>query len=200
MSDGTQNPYGVIYVVTCQDNGKVYVGQTTQVPDVRWNQHRQCPGNSHILGKAILKYGADRFIFRVVDTARTKDELDEKEKYWVVQMNSMAPHGYNIREGGSRGMNSMETRAKMSRAHSGKVLPEDVKAKISAAHMGMRMPRTAAEKISRALRGRKQTAEHVEHSRLGNLGKKRSPESREKIRLGALARWAAHRAAKGTQS
>lgn len=200
MSDGIQNPYGVIYVVTCQDNGKVYVGQTTQVPDVRWNQHRQYPGNSHILGKAILKYGADRFIFRVVDTAYTKDELDEKEKSLITRLNSKSPNGYNIREGGSRGKNSPETCEKLRLARIGYVQPEEVKAKISAAHMGMRMPMAAAEKISRALRGRKQTAEHVEHSRLGNLGKKKSPEARERMRLGALARWAAYRAAKGTQS
>lgn len=48
------------------------------------------------------KYGIDNFSFEIIEECR-KDELSEKERYWINYYNSTAPCGYNLTKGGDGG-------------------------------------------------------------------------------------------------
>ena len=81
-----------IYKVTNNINGKVYIGQSDQI-EMRWKRHRYRSLNNNgddyncIFYKAIRKYGLENFTFEVIEECN-KEELNEKEKYWIKQYNS----------------------------------------------------------------------------------------------------------------
>lgn len=105
--------YGVVYRITCRVNGKVYHGQTVN-PETRWPKHFSASSHCHALRNAIRKYGRGNFDFEVVATASSKEELDALEIRFVAT--SLAPVGYNLKEGGANGRPSEETRRKLSAA------------------------------------------------------------------------------------
>lgn len=84
-----------------------------------------------ILGRAIKKYGWENFKYETVEECDNKEELLEKEKYYINYYNSLMPNGYNMTKGGEKlfGSNnpffgkkhSKESREKMSNAQSKKV-------------------------------------------------------------------------------
>lgn len=52
------------------------------------------------IGRAIKKHGWEAFDAKVVQQCSTMGELNEAERFWIDRYDSLAPHGYNIREGG----------------------------------------------------------------------------------------------------
>lgn len=80
-------------------NGKQYVGQTSRTLEQRWREH--CYQTYCLIDKVIKRYGKDNFTITVIDTAKTLDELNKKEIYWIDYYNSKLPNGYNISNGGS---------------------------------------------------------------------------------------------------
>jgi hypothetical protein len=106
-----------IYIYRGTSSKKIYIGQTKQSLQKRWNNH--CCKSSHcsILHSAIKKYGAENFTVEQIDAACDKEELDMKEIFWIAQFNSVAPNGYNISTGGNGNKGykpSAETLAKRS--------------------------------------------------------------------------------------
>ena len=106
---------GFIYKITSPSN-KIYVGQTKKkVPEKRWKEHCQesLSGKTHALSNAIRKYGAENMTFGAIEECRD-DMLNEREHFWIEQLNSLRPNGYNLRSGG--GVNELceESRAKIS--------------------------------------------------------------------------------------
>ena len=93
---------GIIYKVTNQENGKIYIGQTIQTLNERKNKHyykaRQEEYTTHFIN-ALRKYPEEVFIWEIIDEAETKKALDEKEKYWIAYYNSIEK-GYNTKDGG----------------------------------------------------------------------------------------------------
>lgn len=106
----------VIYKVTNDINGKMYVGQTTKSVERRWKEHvRKSNQNSqYAFHCAIRKYGAEHFHIEQIDVACSKTELDQKEKYWISTLNTMLPNGYNMVEGGNVPVWNDNIRAKLS--------------------------------------------------------------------------------------
>jgi len=96
--------YGYIYKVTCRVNGKGYIGQTTQEPLQRWEQHKR---DAQAGGKlrfhiAMFEHGVQNFDFTVVDIAHTHEELNAKECKWIMAGSYNKPEfGYNGTAGGS---------------------------------------------------------------------------------------------------
>ena len=100
-----------IYSITNLENQKIYVGKTTQPnPYDRWKQHLQLARNKDNLNetnsahsmpivRAISKYGADQFKFRVLEEC-LDDKVNERETYWIERLNSCGKNGYNITLGG----------------------------------------------------------------------------------------------------
>lgn len=106
----------VVYRITNLVNNKVYIGQTIQPLNVRWNRHKfdARKGSTYAIHNAIRKYGEDKFEIDIIDTASTREELDAKEIYWINAYNSMTPNGYNLCEGGNAPRWTPEMHSKLS--------------------------------------------------------------------------------------
>ena len=93
---------GIIYKVTNQENGKIYIGQTIQTLNERKNKHyykaRQEEYTTHFIN-ALRKYPEEVFTWEIIDKEETQEALDEKEKYWIAYYNSVE-EGYNTKDGG----------------------------------------------------------------------------------------------------
>lgn len=54
--------------------------------------------------RAIRKYGEDSFVWEIIDHADSKEELNQKEEYWIRELNTCTldcnSHGYNMTYGG----------------------------------------------------------------------------------------------------
>ena len=99
-------PRWLIYEAVNSVNGKRYVGKTGRTLSERIKEHAQqsARGSSFCFHEAIRKYGISAFCFRVLDVADDPFQLTEKERAWVAQCDSVAPHGYNMTRGGQGGV------------------------------------------------------------------------------------------------
>lgn len=97
---------GSIYKIVCMITGKSYVGQTrdTKTKDGkpyaygvkgRWDDHVSC-SSSTPLGEDITKYGRDAFKVESLEEHIPEDSLDEREAYWISNLGTMTPNGYNV--------------------------------------------------------------------------------------------------------
>ena len=94
--------FGKIYLITNDVNSKVYVGQTIQTLNKRFNGHC-CYSKSDrsinmYIKRAIHKYGRDKFHIQLIEECPV-NILDEREKYWINFYNSYNT-GYNLTLGG----------------------------------------------------------------------------------------------------
>ena len=88
-----------IYKITNKVNGKVYIGQSTNIQE-RWNRHKKNMKNgTNKLYQAMRFYGIENFIFTIIEEC-SKEQLNEREIYWILQYNSYK-EGYNSTLGGS---------------------------------------------------------------------------------------------------
>lgn len=95
--------YGRIYIIKNTVSDKVYVGQTKVSLKLRFQNHLSAArnGKDYIIGKAIRKYGEDKFYIELLEEC-TVEELNEREKYWIAFFNSTDNRfGYNISIGGN---------------------------------------------------------------------------------------------------
>lgn len=90
-----------IYKIENKVNKKVYIGQSIEI-ERRWQKHLNAK-DDFVIHKAIQKYGKNCFSFSILEECKLS-ELNEKEKYWIDQYNSLVPNGYNMIQGGSNGM------------------------------------------------------------------------------------------------
>ncbi len=112
--------YGIIYKITNTINNKSYIGQTRCKRGFRGRYYHSGNGiervykfhiyqkqrgdsyNSHLL-RSIEKYGFDAFkVDEVYDTAMSKEELNEKEIYYI-KLFDCQKNGYNKTPGGECG-------------------------------------------------------------------------------------------------
>lgn len=86
-----------IYLTTNLINGKKYIGQHTgQIND-------NYLGSGVTLVEAIEKYGKENFIKEILEICN-KEELNDKEKYWIAYYNAFKDDNYyNKTEGGQKG-------------------------------------------------------------------------------------------------
>lgn len=118
----------LIYKVENKINHKVYIGQTIKTLEERKCEHLKYVhnGKGFRFHKAIRKYGEDNFIWSVIDTASTVEELNQKECYWIEYYKSYI-NGYNSTKGDSNPMNY-----KPSKLHHDNVMKSlEVRQKIS---------------------------------------------------------------------
>ena len=104
----------IIYKITNKVNGKSYIGQTTNSLLIRWYKHTHKSSRCLAIHSAIEKYGKDNFTIETIDTASTKEELNEKEKYWIEFFNTISPNGYNLKTGGNNCTYTEESLKRMS--------------------------------------------------------------------------------------
>ena len=103
----------IIYKTTNLINGKFYVGKDERnKPDYL--------GSGINLQRAINKYGEENFIKETIEVCSTREELIEREKYWIKETKAQEI-GYNIAEGGNGGNTyDEETRQRISQEFKGR--------------------------------------------------------------------------------
>lgn len=97
----------VIYRLTCRVSGRVYIGKTVKPAEHRWNQHiaDAADGLDLFLHRAIRKHGSKAFSLDVLYTAKTVEELNAMETFFIVLHQSHRPeNGYNMTLGGDGGI------------------------------------------------------------------------------------------------
>jgi len=89
----------IIYKTTNLINGKIYVGQT-----ITDDPHYY--GSGMMILWSIKKYGKENFKREILEECNDRNELNERERYWIKQLNSTNKDiGYNISMGGEQGPN-----------------------------------------------------------------------------------------------
>lgn len=87
----------VIYKITNQLNSKIYIGQDK-------HNNPNYLGSGKILHLAIKKYGTENFIKEIIEECKSKEHLNERERYWINFYKSTDRNiGYNIALGGDGG-------------------------------------------------------------------------------------------------
>lgn len=130
--------YGYIYFTTNLINGKCYVGKHKAglfEPD-------KYIGSGTCFSNAVKKYGFENFKCELLEWCETKEQLNEREKYWVSYYNAQQdPNFYNIAPGGEgdscfnylQEERLIEVRDKISKANIGRKFNKEVCEKISKA-------------------------------------------------------------------
>lgn len=103
---------GIIYIITNTINNKVYIGQTIQPLQKRWEGHTR-KGSSFgernmCIKRAIRKYGKANFTITKLEDCPI-DLLDEREKFYISYYDSYN-NGYNSTIGGKDGVKSPKLR------------------------------------------------------------------------------------------
>ncbi len=107
--------YGVVYKATSIINGKEYVGQTKNNLLKRIKEHlRPNKKRVSLLSRAIKKYGTENFKWVTIDIAYSREDLDNKEIFWIKFFNTIAPNGYNLTHGGSSYIFTDEVKKRIS--------------------------------------------------------------------------------------
>jgi hypothetical protein len=98
----------LIYKTTNLINGKVYVGR--QVHD-----NPNYIGSGKIIRRAIKKYGINNFKKEILEYCFSISHLNDREKYWIVALNSTDKTiGYNIMLGGQGGNTFTDRRGSLN--------------------------------------------------------------------------------------
>lgn len=92
----------VIYKITSKDDGKCYIGKTTQAFTLRWYQHFY-QGFGTKFHEAIKRHGLTGWTFEVIEVIALPKNISanekhtfilERESYWIKQYDSIK-NGYN---------------------------------------------------------------------------------------------------------
>lgn len=111
----------IIYAHINKINNKVYVGQTCQNPEKRWDYGSGYKKHNLHFYNAIKKYGwKEGFEHIILETGLSAEEANERERYYIKYYNSLEPNGYNLTAGGDGSLShttSRETKEKIGRAN-----------------------------------------------------------------------------------
>lgn len=93
-----------IYKITNLTNGHCYVGQAVDIK-ARWREHRfsanhpEHKDHGSPIHQALAKYGDSSFSYEILEEC-SRNELNEKEIYWIEALSSRENGNYNILRGG----------------------------------------------------------------------------------------------------
>jgi len=121
---------GIVYCFTNLKNGHQYVGTTINKLKTRLNTHYSLiSSGAPLLVKALKKYGEKGFKVSSIDTAKTIGELHDKERFWIKELNTKAPNGYNMTDGGFTNEAAMEAnKIPVKCLSNGKIYPSGTEA------------------------------------------------------------------------
>lgn len=175
----------VIYKTINTVNGKIYVGQDTK-------NNPSYYGSGKLIRLAIKKYGKHSFKKEILEVCKDKHALDEREKYWIEELNCRNPEiGYNIAKGGE-GQNLDLGKEFISKIHKGKKVSQKTIEKIKKAKEGKPISQNSIDALLKA-KGHRKGSKQSEEAKLAislanknkvpwNKGIPPSEETREKMR------------------
>lgn len=197
-----------IYKTTNLINNKIYIGQTIY-------EDPKYLGSGKLLKMSLKKYGRENFKKEIIETCLKKEDLSQKEIYWIDKFNSRDPKiGYNMAKGGSSFYVTEESRNKISSSLKGKYVGENAfrygieltdnhKKIISKSNKGKKLSNETRKKMSESKKGIEHSLEsrkkmsdahsgkilsNKHKNKIGDslINRKFSNESIEKIRIGNL--------------
>jgi group I intron endonuclease len=94
-----------IYKIVNKNNGKIYVGKTNRSLEERFSGHIKSAKNkvNRYLYDSMNHHGYHSFEIIEIETCNSDEQLNEREKFWIKELNSLYPNGYNMTEGGDGG-------------------------------------------------------------------------------------------------
>lgn len=175
----------VIYKTTNLINGKIYIGQDK-------NNNPNYYGSGDLIKHAIKKYGKKYFIKEILCVCETIEELNSKEKFYIIKYNSIDKNiGYNITVGGTNGTmldrkHTDETKIKMKNSALGKKKSKSHRMNIGLSKKGIPLTIEHKQKISNSnpLKGKKIGPHSIDvRKKISNSkkGKKASNETKLKM-------------------
>ena len=93
--------YGYIYLTINKINGKTYIGQK-KLYKKAWNEDKYL-GSGKKLKCAIKHYGKENFEKHLIQFCSSRDELNEREIFWIAEYRNRGKAEYNIAAGGNGG-------------------------------------------------------------------------------------------------
>lgn len=186
--------YRFVYLTQNSINGAVYVGQhsTNNIQDGYL-------GSGKILKESIKKYGKDNFSTSVIEYCHSKEELNNREEYWVDYFKKRCEKKevrcYNIANGGNYWINkeiiAKGVKTKRERFSKGEITPWNKgKSNIYTQRQILNLSNKAKErrhseetkrKIGEAGRGRKFSKETIEKRKLSRKPQVFTEEQRKAI-------------------
>ena len=144
-----------IYKIT-SPSGKIYIGQSSNIHErIKRYINLNCKPQIRLYN-SLLKYGWDNHMFEIIEECNT-NQLNERELYWGIKLDTLGINGLNLRLGNSNGLCSEETKRKIQiKAIGRKFLPE------------------VCERISKA---KKDIPQHTDESKklIGDANRKSKP-------------------------
>jgi group I intron endonuclease len=170
-----------IYGILNLSNGKVYIGQTTNLEKRSsnhfWHLRKGTHRNSH-LQRAFKKYGENNFKFCILEKI-SEEFLDERERIWIAYFRDLAL-SYNLDYGGVLNKHSSEETCQLlSRINKGEANPmwgthasAETRARMSVAQMGKHHGNR-----------RKRSADSIARIAASKIGHIVSKETRQKMSI-----------------
>ena len=185
-----------IYAYENKINGKIYIGQTTNL--IKRDKDHVFGDESMPIDLAINKYGRNNFNLWVISIEDTSDKANQEEIYWISQLreNIGIENVYNIANGGACSpmlgrKHSDESKKKMSESlkglsswMKGKHHTEATKMKLSLAKIGKKCaPFTEKHKqnLSIVLTGRIHSEQHCQNISIAKMGKPSAKKNKSKL-------------------
>lgn len=170
-----------LYMLTAP-SGKRYIGVTKKPLSYRVNEHSHA---KTVMGRAVRKYGGN-IVARILAVG-DEDYIYDLEHKAIEAFGTMAPHGYNLREGGQGGRHTEESKRKIGDANRGRTRSSETCARIGAASRGRVPSKEARAKMSAAQKRR-----HAEGRGFipNTKGHSASDKARRNMSQGQKRRWA----------
>ena len=90
--------FGYIYLTKNNINGKMYIGKRIYKNE---NEDKKYYGSGFLIKKALKKYGKNNFTKEILCCCENKDELNEKEIYYIEMFDAFNDKNfYNLTKGG----------------------------------------------------------------------------------------------------
>ena len=154
-----------IYKITNLFNVKIYIGQTSNALEHRFNQHKHS-ADCRKLYNAFNKYGRENFKIEAICQTDNQEDADSLETF-LIQSRDTIQNGYNLRTGGLSGHKpSDETRIKISQAKMGNKyglghkLSDENRVKLRNANLGRKASEETKAKLSLAHKDKSLSKEH----------------------------------------
>lgn len=208
----TKTLYGYVYKLTNIKNGKIYIGKAKEgrtgrgknAIEKRWNEeierahrlerwnkeHPQEKKKLRYIENAINKYGEESFRIEEIDTALTKEQLNEKERYWIKFFEARNhSKGYNLRDGGEGGGHHEKTRLLLSKISQEKAKNPEYLKKLSEAITNVWNEDRYQEKQIEERRARAQDPKWKRKMTRINRKKAQDPKWKKKVSDYGLKKW-----------